>query len=445
MGFTESIKNIIADPAIRMDFLTEKGLYNHMPDERFLKKKYKLKMGYELDLSNPQTFNEKIQWLKLNDRRPEYTMMVDKYEVKKYVAEKIGEEHIIPTLGVWNRFDDINFDNFPNQFVLKCTHDSGGIVICKDKSNFDKEVARAKINKCLRRNFYWIGREWPYKNVKPRIIAEKYMVNESGCELKDYKVFNFNGEPKLIQVDYYRFINHMRNLYTTEWEFVEVEIEYPLDNNKQIDKPQKLEQMLDLAAKLSEGIPHIRTDFYAIDDKIFFGELTFSHGSGMERYTPESLNLELGQWLVLPSGVLIKDENFLLWLRTDNTQTELTDYKFMCFDGNVKCSFIVTERFSKEGLRIDFFDRDWKRLPFTRHYPSSKKEIKKPEKYEEMVELAEQLSANIPFVRVDFYQASGIIFFGEMTFYPGNGMEEFNPFEWDYILGSWLKLPRKRC
>ena len=173
--------------------------FKWMDDETYLKFVYKIALGKKLDLNNPKTFNEKLQWLKLNDRKDVYTTMVDKYEAKKYVAERIGEEHIIPTLGVWNHFDEINFDALPEQFVLKCTHDSGGLVICTDKSKFDKVTACKKIEHSLKRNFYWFGREWPYKNVPARIIAEKYMseankdtVNAANCGLRDYKLYCFD-------------------------------------------------------------------------------------------------------------------------------------------------------------------------------------------------------------------------------------------------------------
>mgnify|MGYP000927822232 CR=1 FL=1 len=183
----------------------EWGFYDKMDDESFLKMAYKRKFGKELDLKNPVTFNEKLQWLKLHDRKPEYTTMVDKYEAKAYIAQKIGEEYVVPTLGVWEKFDDIDFTKLPNAFVLKCTHDSGGLVICKDKSKLDREKARKKINKSLHSNYFGGGREWPYKNVKPRIIAEPLLkddatkVGEQEC-LTDYKFFCFGGIPKIVYI-----------------------------------------------------------------------------------------------------------------------------------------------------------------------------------------------------------------------------------------------------
>jgi hypothetical protein len=278
----------------------KKLVLDNIPDSIYLRMLYKRRLGTKLNLKNPQTFNEKLQWLKLYDRKPEYTTMVDKYAVKKYVADKIGEQYIIPTLGVWDKFEDIDFDKLPNQFVLKCTHDSGGLAICKDKSEFDIKAARKKINKSLKRNYYYSGREWPYKNVPRRIIAEKYMTDESGVELKDYKVFNFDGEPKFIQVDYDRFVEHKRNLYSTDWKYIDAAIQYPTNKKNQINKPECLNEMLDLARKLSVGIPHVRTDFYIVNSKIYFGELTFYHGSGVEKFTPEEFGIEVGSWLKLP-------------------------------------------------------------------------------------------------------------------------------------------------
>ena len=269
--------------------------------EFILKKRFKERVGYSLNLDNPKTFNEKLQWLKLHDHNPLYTTMVDKYAVKKYVADKIGEQYIIPTLGVWEHFDEIDFDKLPNQFVLKCTHDSGSVVGVPDKSKMDKAVAKEKLENGLRYNYYYWSYEWTYKNVPPRIIAEKFMVDESSGDLKDYKVFNFNGIPKAIQVDYDRFTNHKRNIYDAEWKYIDMSIEYPTDANRQIAKPKNLETMLELAGKLSEGIPHARTDFYIINDEIYFGEITFYHGAGLEHFMPEKYDDVFGEWIKLPN------------------------------------------------------------------------------------------------------------------------------------------------
>ena len=275
-----------------------------IPDSIYLKLIYRARMGQKLNLQKPETFNEKIQWLKLYDRQPLYTELVDKYEVRKHISKIIGEEYLIPLIGVWDRFEDIDFSKLPNQFVLKCTHDSGGLVICTDKTKLDINLAKKKINKSLNRNYYYPGREWPYKDVKPRIICEKYMVDESGLELKDYKL--------------------------------------------------------------------------------------------------------------------------------------------MCFNGEVKCLFVCLNRNSVNGLNVDFYDMDWTPMPFEKHFPKSNTIIPEPKNFSKMVEIAEILAKQIPFVRVDLYEVKGRIYFGELTFHPGGGFEKFNPEKYDYVQGSWIKLPIKK-
>lgn len=266
-------------------------------DKLYLKIWYHNRMGYWMDFNNPKTFNEKLQWLKLYNRKPEYTTMVDKYAVKKYVADIIGEQYIIPTLGVWEKFDDIDFDALPNQFVLKCTHDSGGLVICRDKQTLNIAEVKKKIVRCQGNDFYRLGREWPYKNVPRRIIAEKYMIDEKTNDLRDYKFFCFNGQPRLIQVDFGRFTNHRRNIYDLEWNLINLEIQYPSDHSIAIEKPSTLSQMIHASAELSQGIPVCRVDLYEVNGRMYFGEFTFYHGSGQEKFTPKEWNLKLGQMI----------------------------------------------------------------------------------------------------------------------------------------------------
>ncbi|GHV12784.1 glycosyl transferase [Spirochaetia bacterium] len=271
-----------------------------LTDKCFIKLKYSLLLKKKLNLKNPQTYNEKLQWLKLYDRKPEYTIMADKFEVRKYIADTIGEDYLIPLLGIWDSFDDIDFDKLPAQFALKCTHDSGSVIICHDKNNFNKEEARKNITKSLKCNYFFHSREWCYKNIKPRIIAEKYLIDESGVELKDYKIFCFNGEPKIIKVDFNRFIDHKANFYSIQWEYLPITSNYPPDKDIIIKKPETLDLMLDLAGKLSSSLPHVRVDFYVIDKKIYFGELTFFHASGHTRFAPPEWDAIIGSWMKLP-------------------------------------------------------------------------------------------------------------------------------------------------
>lgn len=300
--FLRKIKKFFTDEKARFAFLHKMGFYNLLPDERFVKKVYCLYMGKDLDFDNPITYNEKLQWLKLYDRRPEYTAMVDKYEVKKLVADIIGEEYIIPTIGVYDKFDDIDFDSLPDSFVIKCTHDSGGLVICKDKSKLDIPAARKRINKFLKRKYYYQWREWPYKNVKPRIIVEQYMEDASTSELRDYKFFCFDGVPKLIFIA----SDRQKAGEETKFDFFDMDFNHlPFTNghpNAAVPpaKPVMFEKMKELAAKLSCGIPHVRVDFYEVDGKIYFGEMTFYHWSGIVPFDPEEWDKTLGSWITLP-------------------------------------------------------------------------------------------------------------------------------------------------
>ncbi len=274
-----------------------------IPDKPYLQICYRIKTGKKLDLKHPMTFNEKLQWLKLYDRKPEYTIMVDKYRVREYIRSKIGEEYIIPLVGgPWCHADEIDFAALPEQFVLKCNHDSGSVVICKDKRKLNYEEVKRKLNNCLKHNFWHLGREWPYKNVKPCIIAETYLEDESGKELKDYKIFNFSGKPQIIQIDYNRFSGHKRNLYSTDWNRMNAMLEYPANENVALPRPPALEKLLRLSAKLSEGYPFLRTDFYVTEGKIFFGELTFYPESGFGKFRPEEWDERMGKFLKLPNS-----------------------------------------------------------------------------------------------------------------------------------------------
>ena len=278
-------------------------LANVLSYKKFIKIEYRNRMRKKLNLKNPQTFNEKLQWLKIYDRKPIYTTMVDKYEVKNYVADKIGDEYIIPTLGVWDSFDEIDFDSLPDQFVLKCTHDSGGLVICKDKSKLNKEKAKKKIELSLNRNYYYHGREWAYKDVKPRVIAEKYMEDKNSKDLKDYKFFCFDGKVKAMFIATDRFTQGVE----TKFDFYDTNFEHlPFTNGHPnaecvIEKPKHFEKMKELAEILSKGIPQIRVDFYEIDDEVYFGELTFFHWSGMVPFVPEKWDYVFGEWIELPT------------------------------------------------------------------------------------------------------------------------------------------------
>lgn len=273
-----------------------------IPDRIYLQIVYFKHFRRFINFNNPKTFNEKIQWLKLNYRNEEYTKLVDKYRVKQYITKLIGEEYVIPTLGVWNNVDDIDFKSLPEKFVLKCNNDSGGIVICKNKKDFDEAKAKSFLKERLKNNGYWYGREWPYKNVKPCIIAEKYMEDSISKDLKDYKFFCFNGSMEFFDIDIDRFIEHRSNYYDRNGNFLPFGKTYcPPDYTKKIEMPKNLDKMIELAETISHNTVLSRIDFYEIDGQVYFGEITFYPGSGFSPFTDEKWDYKLGDMIDLPN------------------------------------------------------------------------------------------------------------------------------------------------
>lgn len=289
------IKKVCKNPRKILIKLASKGILNY-DDKKYLEFVYEERMHKKLNLENPTTYTEKLQWLKLYNRKDEYTKLVDKYEVRAYVKEKIGEEYLVPLIGIYNSIDEIDFDKLPNQFVIKTTHDSGTAILCKDKNKFDKNIAKKAIKKSLKRKYYYLYREWPYKNVKPRIIIEKYMENKDCKELNDYKFYCFNGEPKIMFIVKDRKTNEKINFY--DMDFKKLDVKQICDNFEDNNiKPRKFKEMKELSRKLSKGIPHVRVDFYEINEKIYFGELTFFDSAGLEPYEPDDFDKELGKYI----------------------------------------------------------------------------------------------------------------------------------------------------
>ena len=292
---------LLTDADLRFHVCAYKGLLGHVDDAEFLKREYRYNHDRELALECPQTYTEKLQWLKLYDHRPEYTTMVDKYAVKQYVAEKIGAEYVIPLLGVWDRVEDIDFDALPDRFVLKTTHDSGGILVCKDKRKLDIPAVRKKLKPFLNRNYYARNREWPYKNVPHRVIAEAYMEDTSTGELRDYKFFTFGGEPKVLYIAQGRGRGEptVADFFDMDFNHLPFTIDHDMAPVPP-EKPRCLEEMKRLAAILSQGTPQLRVDFYEVDGKVYFGEMTFFHCSGMEAFHPAEWDRKFGDWVELP-------------------------------------------------------------------------------------------------------------------------------------------------
>lgn len=299
------LEEIIENPAVVFRTLGHWGLLNWINDRIYLNILFKIFIGRKINWDNPCTYNEKLQWLKLNNRNPLYSILVDKYEVRKYVKDTIGEEYIIPCIGVWDSYEEINFMDFPEKFVLKCTHGSGGNIICMDKNKFNNKRTKRLLNGWMKHNFYYGQREWPYKNIKPRIIAEPYMEDENDGELRDYKFFVFDGVVKAM----YIVTGRTSDTKETCFDFFDENFEH-LDfvnghpNAETIPhKPYNFECMKEMAVKLAKDLPHVRVDFYEVNGKIYFGEMTFFHMSGLAKFEPAIWDNKFGEWLNLPKIV----------------------------------------------------------------------------------------------------------------------------------------------
>lgn len=264
---------------------------------------YEVYTGKSINLDRPETFNEKIQWLKLYDSKPIKGELSDKYSVRDYVRDKLGEQYLVPLYGVWNSFDEIDFDKLPERFVLKCTHGSGTNEIVYSKDAIDYPALRDKFCRWMDINYaYACGFEMHYNYITPRIIAEEYLQTSDGSDLRDYKVHVFDGKAKIIQVDIDRMHEHRRNVYTPEWEYIPCSILYPTAPDVSIEKPECLNELIRISELLAKDFIYVRTDFYIVDGRIYFGEMTFTHGSGVEKFTPEAFDMEMGSWMHLPIG-----------------------------------------------------------------------------------------------------------------------------------------------
>ena len=303
MAKLKTILRLLKNPRKMIKPLGHRGLFNWLPDMPYLKLVYRAEMQKKLNLNEPKTFNEKLQWLKLYDRNPIYTKYVDKYEVRSYIAETIGEEYLIPLIGeVYDNVDEIDWDMLPSAFVIKCTHGSSTNIVCRDKSKLNINETKKRLREWLNKNWYSFGREWPYKNIKPRIICEKYMVDESGIELKDYKFFCFNGKVKFFKVDFNRFSDHRANYYDLNKKLLYFgEVKCPPDYQRKLEFPSNIYDMVILAEQLSRGKPFLRVDFYNISGRIYFGEITFFPDSGFGKLEPDEWDYKLGSWIELPN------------------------------------------------------------------------------------------------------------------------------------------------
>ena len=284
-----------------------------MSDRFFIKVRWSQVVGYKLDLKHPKKFNEKLQWLKLYDHKPEYTIMVDKYRAKQWLADKIGEQYVVPTLSIYKSVDEIDLNKLPDQFVLKCNHDSGSVIICRDKQSFDFENAKQKLNKALHSNYYWRCREWPYKHVKPVILAEPFIYNSQTDNISvggmpqvlpsDYKFYCFEGEPKLfyITTDKGMDVPIREDFFDLQGNHLDIQDSNYLNNPMYIPNiPNNLQEMQSICRMISKNINHLRVDFYECNGRIYVGEMTFYEAAGYCNFEPSKWNIILGDWIKLP-------------------------------------------------------------------------------------------------------------------------------------------------
>lgn len=442
MGF--NLMRVIKNPSLLYVYASKYCEFKWVNDKTHLKLLYKGCFGQKLDLKNPKLFNEKLQWLKLYDRKPEYVQLVDKYEVKKYISKTLGAEYVIPTVGVWDNAKDIDFDSLPDKFVLKCTHDSHSVVICTDKRKLDIEYCRKKLNQALKRNYFYDGRQWPYKNVKPRIIAEQYMADN----LRNYKQFCFESAPRMILVCSERLKNNevKEDFYNEAWNHLDAhKLEYN-NSNFSIQRPKQYELIRELTIKLAEKIPSARIDFYEINEKTYFGEITFYSTNGFEKIKPEEWNLEFGEWIKLPGkggyklnsdccSIIISDSRY-----NNKIEKSINDYKFFCFDGEVDSIMVCTGR-EKGHPDFYFYDENWNRLYYQHSCLEKSNDVEKPCNLDEMLKIAKILSKGFSHIRVDLFDVDGNVYFGELTFFDNSGFDVDISHETDLKWGEKINLP----
>lgn len=296
IGLIHGIKKVLGKNVISVFY----NSLRFLSDESYIRLIYRLRMGKKPDLDNPKTFTEKLQWLKLYDHNPEYTKMADKLAMRDFVKDKIGEGHTVPVLGIWQRFEDIDFDSLPDRFVLKTTHDSGSYVICRDKASFDRKNASKILSRSLKHNYYRTTREWQYKDIEPRIIAEQYM-DDGKTNLTDYKFFCFNGRPVFMYSEEESSGNPTQAIADMQYNMMP----FSMDDAKADflpPKPELFGVMANISEKLSEGVPFLRVDMYCIGNTIYVGELTFYHYGGFIPFKPSEWDRKLGDMLVLPES-----------------------------------------------------------------------------------------------------------------------------------------------
>lgn len=443
---TESIVHYVKNPSDIIPRMLVKVAQNQIvPDAVALRLLYRAKVGKRLNLRNPRTFNEKLQWLKLHDRNPLYTTLVDKFAVKKWVADRIGEEYVIPTLGVWDSFDEIDFGVLPERFVLKCTHDSGGLAICRSRASFDVNAARRKIEESIARNFYWHAREWPYKNVQPRIIAEQYLSSDPKTgQVVDYRFNCFEGRARCVFSCSDRAVDDLRvDFFDLGWHHI------PLKRSR-MDFGKSPERVF--PGDIWVFIEHLwrrgsikKLDLYDVGGNDHLIEALLLPDAGLEILCNSMREIMPALWAELPRGCVIIAGEWVVWLHGEAVESisissEPSDYKLYRFTDGRIVTLVCEDRHLGKGMSETYYDENWNLLNLTEGGHPAKKAKPSPPHFREMKEIARCLGDGMPFVRVDFYEAPQRPLFGELTFYTAAGFELFDPPEWDARFGAFVDL-----
>lgn len=432
----------LKSPGDALGYLLGSKFFKFIPDEPFLKIVYFLRMKKSLNIDTPRTFNEKLQWLKINNKNPSYTNLVDKEKAKIIISKTIGEKYIIPTLAVYESFEDIDFQKLPNQFVLKCTHDSGSVLICENKNKFKIKKAKNILKKSLRNNYFWRGREYPYKNIAPKIIAEQYM----GENLRNNKLFPNNQLPRMSLV---YSVNNSKNklseiFYDDMWSHVIHKSNNFSKNVFSAERPEQYNFIRNVINNICFTCNFTRIDFYEINANTYYGEIDTDVKIEINDNNKDNTDIDSCQ-SQLENGITFTQNNIKLTLvkydRSQMVSQALVDYKFFCFNGEADSVMVCTER-ETGNPKYFFLDQQWNLKRYNKisqHLPSDFK-LPKPNCIDEMFILAEKLSKGIPFVRVDFYTIDDHIYFGELTFFPDSGFDSNILLDADKYLGKKLKL-----
>lgn len=437
-------QKLINNPAMFYQLLAGWGLTDWIPDAPHLKMLYRAFLGEKLDLDNPSTFNEKLQWLKIHDRNPLYTTLVDKYRVKQWVSDRIGAEHVTKTYAMWEHAEDIDISGLPERFVLKTNHDCGGVAICRDRASFDLESAKRKLSKHLKTNYFWRTREWPYKNVKPCVFAEEYLDPDEGKgDLTDYKVMCFGGKVRCEFTCTGRAGGDLHvDFFDKDWNHLPFTRHYP---NAEVppEAPARLKEMVADAERLSADIPFVRADFYEVAGQYYFGEMTLYPNSDFERFEPSEWDRKFGTWIDLEKargGWLLVNDSWALWAHAGSvTESCPADYKVSCFGGEPRLIEVHKGRFTNHTC--DYYTPEWRPLPDIEWagLPRSEEGTEAPACLDEMLRFSSILTDEFPQARADWYVVGDRMLFGELTLFNDAG---FGPMDerTAQTLGSWIDL-----